>query len=116
MPKPPQLDIEEREKGIFYIRGGFEKIFEESEILGTGCTGIVRRVTRLITGEQFACKRVKLKDEETVQQVIREFKSMHRLSHPNIVKVYELYIDETRRRIYTIMELVAAREMLQVIR
>lgn len=30
--------------------------------------------------------------------------------------MYELYVDEVKRRIYTIMELVEAREMFEVIR
>lgn len=49
---------------------------------------------------------VKLKDEETVLQVIREFKNIKNLNHPNIVSAHELYVDEVKKRIYTIIELV----------
>jgi len=33
------------------------------------------------------------------------------LEHPNIVKVYELYIDEVSQKIYSVMELVEGKEM-----
>ncbi|KAL4508228.1 hypothetical protein ABPG72_021601 [Tetrahymena utriculariae] len=101
---------------IYYIMGNFHLYYQEFEILGEGCVGLVKKVRKISTGEYFACKTVKLKDEETVMQVIREFKNIKKLNHPNIVKMYELFVDEVKRRIYTIMELVEAREMFQVIR
>lgn len=51
---------------------------------------------------------VKSNDEETLGNIINEFKNCRKLNHPNIVKVYELYVDQGRARIYTIMELVQA--------
>ncbi|EAR95768.2 Serine/Threonine kinase domain protein (macronuclear) [Tetrahymena thermophila SB210] len=106
----------DREYQIYYIPGNFSSFFEELDILGEGCVGLVKKVKRISDGELFACKMVKLKDEETVLQVIREFKNIKKLNHPNIVRVYELYVDEIKRRIYTIMELVEASEMFEVIR
>lgn len=47
--------------------------------------------------------------------MIREFKCQRKLNHQIIVKVYELYVDETKKRIYSIMEFVDAREMFDVI-
>jgi len=38
-----------------------------------------------------------------------------KLSHCNIVKVYELYIESTKGTIYSVMELVKSREMFEVI-
>ncbi|KAL4508229.1 hypothetical protein ABPG72_021602 [Tetrahymena utriculariae] len=106
----------DREYQIYYIPGNFSSFFEELDILGEGCVGIVKKVKRISDGELFACKMVKLKDEETVLQVIREFKNIKKLNHPNIVRVYELYVDEIKKRIFTIMELVEACEMFEVIR
>ena len=40
---------------------------------------------------------------------------MKKLDHPNIVKVYELYIDRVKGLVYLIMELVHASEMFEVI-
>lgn len=86
------------------------------EILGEGCVGLVKKVERVSDGKVFASKMVKTKDEEeVVLNVIREFKNQRELHHPNIVEVYELYVDETKGRIYSIMELVEAKEMFDVI-
>ena len=46
---------------------------------------------------------------------MKEFKNHHKLSHKNIIKVYELYIDVFTRKIYTIMELTEGKEMFEVI-
>ena len=40
---------------------------------------------------------------------------MRLLKHENIVAVYELYVDQQKKRIYTIMELVEAKEMFDVL-
>lgn len=40
---------------------------------------------------------------------------MRQLDHPNIVKVYELYIDKLGGRIHSVMELIAGKEMFEVI-
>lgn len=80
---------------MFYVRGFFKNIYEELNVLGSGCSGVVRRVKKVSTGEYFASKKVKIKSEETISLAIREFKSMKKLNHENIVKIYELYIDES---------------------
>jgi serine/threonine protein kinase len=110
---PEKLKL--REINIQYLKEGFDKFFEEKEILGEGCMGLVRRVIKLENNQQYACKMVKTNDEETIKNVINEFKNCRKLDHSNIVKVYELYIDENHAKIYTIMELVKAREMFDVI-
>lgn len=40
----------------------------------------------------FACKIIKTKEEETIRNIIKEFKNCSKLNHPNIAKVYELYV------------------------
>ncbi len=77
--------------------------------------GLVRKVINKKTKEVFACKLVKSGDEETIANIILEFKKIHKLNHPNVVKVYELYIDETKGYIYSIMEYIKASEMFCVI-
>ncbi|KAL4454207.1 hypothetical protein ABPG74_012164 [Tetrahymena malaccensis] len=111
-----QKKQEDSKYNVFYINGNFHEYYREIEILGEGCVGLVKKVERLSDGKIFASKMVKTKDEEeVVLNVIREFKNLRELNHPNIVKVYELYVDETKGRIYTIMELVEAKEMFDVI-
>ena len=39
-----------------------------------------------------------------------------KLDHPNIVKVYELYINEKEGHIHSIMELINSSEMFEVIK
>ena len=39
-----------------------------------------------------------------------------KLNHPNIVKVYELYINEKEGKIYSVMELIETGEMFEVIK
>ena len=41
---------------------------------------------------------------------------MRKIDHPNVVKVYELYIDTTKNKIYTIMEYVKAQELFFAIK
>ncbi|KAL4500362.1 hypothetical protein ABPG72_003313 [Tetrahymena utriculariae] len=111
-----QKKQEDSKYNVFYINGNFNEYYREIEILGEGCVGLVKKVERVSDGKIFASKMVKTKDEEeVVLNVIREFKNLRELHHPNIVKVYELYVDETKGRIYTIMELVEAKEMFDVI-
>lgn len=38
------------------------------------------------------------------------------LSHPNIVKMHELYIDRESEHIYLIMELIQGKEMFKVLK
>ena len=48
-------------------------------------------------------------------KVVNEFKNLIRISHPNIVEVYELYIDEINAKLYLLQELVEGTEMLNYI-
>lgn len=41
---------------------------------------------------------------------------MKNLKHPNIVEVYELYIDEYRGNVYIVMEMIEGQEMFEVIK
>jgi hypothetical protein len=41
---------------------------------------------------------------------------MKKIEHPNIVRVFELYIDTSKNKIFTIMEYVKAQELFYAIR
>ena len=56
--------------------------------------------------QKYAIKIVRTDDEEMITNIKEELKHMKRLSHKNIVKVYEVYIDYVEGRVYTVMELV----------
>ena len=42
--------------------------------------------------------------------------NLRKLNHENIVKVYELYIDIQKGKIFTVMELVNGGEMFEIIK
>lgn len=77
--------------------------------------GIVKKVRRKSDNVLLAAKLVKTRDDEIITNIIIEFKNASVLDHPNIVKIYELYIDTALNRVYTIMELVDSRELFDVI-
>jgi len=49
------------------------------------------------------------------EKIKNEFLHHKLLNHPNIVKVFELYIDSLRGAIYSVMELIKSKEMFEVI-
>ncbi|EAR90042.2 Serine/Threonine kinase domain protein (macronuclear) [Tetrahymena thermophila SB210] len=105
----------DREQGIFKISGNFNDFYELKEILGEGCVGLVKKAVRKSDGQVFAVKTVRTRDEETIENIKQEFLHLKQLNHPNIVKVYELYIDNLSGKIHSVMELINGKEMFEVI-
>ena len=78
----------------------------DGPLLGEGVTGLVRQVTHLATGAQYAVKCLdisKIKTEDQLQQLRQEIEIMCRLDHPHIVRLEEVY--ESEDEIYLIQEL-----------
>jgi len=106
----------EEDAHIFYIENNFHQFYYEREILGEGTSGIVKKCVKVSTEEEFAVKITNFRgDDEIKTLVLKEFKNHRRLQHKNVVRVYELYIDTFKNKIYTVMELVRCREMFDVI-
>lgn len=86
-----------------------EKVYRgvhDGKELGTGITGIVRKVTHRVTGHEFAVKRLDLgniKTEQQLQQLREEIAIMCQLDHPNVVRLEEVY--ESPTAIYLVQEL-----------
>src|SRR5690242_154568 len=59
-------------------------------LLGTGAMGAVYLVRDRDTQEQLALKKLFRMDAKSVLRLKREFRSLADVSHPNLVKVYEL--------------------------
>ena len=57
-------------------------------------------------GSKYAVKIVKVYDEEYRQIVSQEFYLLQSVSHPNIIKVQDMYYNEAKGTIYIVMELV----------
>lgn len=75
---------------IFFQSGGF---------------AVVKKVSKKGTGELFALKivdKTKLKPKQ-LNTLTREINIMHKLSHPNIVHLYEVI--ETEETLYLVLEL-----------
>jgi|Transcript_40522 serine/threonine protein kinase len=70
----------------------FDKLYETLKVLGEGGFGEVHLVKDREHGDLFACKHVKVEDEEALELLEREVVNHHRLGyHPNIVTFQEVY-------------------------
>jgi eukaryotic-like serine/threonine-protein kinase len=72
--------------------------------LGTGGFGVVHEAIDKERGIRVAMKTLRLPDAETLYRFKREFRGLANLSHPNLVKLYELFV-EGKSSFFT-MELV----------
>ncbi|CAD8117498.1 unnamed protein product [Paramecium sonneborni] len=119
-----RINVELEEEDLKYIKFDMSKYHEnyiDGEILGEGCIGLVRSVTRKQDGSEFACKIVKTDAEEIVKNMILEFKNLKKLSHPHIVAMKELFIQwnegfQSTGTVLVVMEKVKGMEMFEVIR
>jgi eukaryotic-like serine/threonine-protein kinase len=69
--------------------------YEQLGTLGRGGAGSVYLVRDRETGDRMALKRLLRADEDSVLRLKREFRALAGVSHPNLVKLYELGQDET---------------------
>jgi len=70
----------------------FDSLYEKVKVLGEGGFGEVHLVKDKEHGDLYACKHVKVDDEEALELLEREVLNHHRLGyHPNIVTFAEVY-------------------------
>jgi len=50
-----------------------------------------------------------------LKKITYEFKRLRKLTHENIIQVYEVYIDSIKGKVYTVMELVTGKEMFEAL-
>uniref|UniRef100_A0A7S2A6B0 Calmodulin n=1 Tax=Ditylum brightwellii TaxID=49249 RepID=A0A7S2A6B0_9STRA len=92
-----------------------EEVYEgvhDGPVLGSGVSGVVRKITHRETGEKFAVKCLDLglvNTKEGLQQLREEIFIMCQLDHPNIVKLEEVY--ESQKEIYLVQELCLGGEL-----
>eukprot|EP00124_Ichthyophonus_hoferi_P005973 Ihof_evm1s1086 gene=Ihof_evmTU1s1086 len=79
---------------------GWESEFsKDTAILGKGAYGMVIRVTRLIDGQSYALKRIRLADKmQTNQKSLREVALLSRLCHDNVVRYFSAWIEGDEER------------------
>jgi len=78
----------------------------DGPILGSGMSGLVRRISHKATGIKYAVKCLDLglvESPEQLQQLKDEINIMCKLDHPNIVRLEEVY--ESYTEIYLVQEL-----------
>lgn len=99
------FEEEDTEKGsLYYPASLFYKLYKRKEKLGEGASAIVRKYVKIETGETFAVKIVRNRDQEIFTQIKSEFKNLRKLDHPNVIKALELYYDDQKGKIFYVME------------
>lgn len=90
---------------------GFQKHYTIGAKLGEGSFAEVKRVTRKKDGAKFAVKVIKKsKLQKSELSILHdEVTIMHKIDHPNCVKLYEIY--ETKKKLYMVLELLTGGEL-----
>jgi len=96
----------------------FMKKYEMCEVLGVGSTSICHRCINKKNRKSFACKIIdKIQIEQRFAGMIEQFHSeidaLQKLSHPNIIKLYDVYT--TKSKIYIVMELMGGGELFDYV-
>lgn len=61
-----------------------------TEVLGSGAMGVVYRAFDSILGRHVALKSLHVEDERSRRRFVQEARAMARISHPNVVQVYDV--------------------------
>jgi calcium/calmodulin-dependent protein kinase I len=87
------------------------KYYEIGGKLGTGSFAVVKQATRKADGKQFAIKIIKKSklNAEELAVVHDEVEIMHKVDHPNCVKLFEMF--ETSKKLYMVLELLTGGEL-----
>ena len=110
---------EEGETNMVFVEVPFGKPIEEvydgvqdGPVLGSGISGLVRKVTHKKTGAEYACKCLDLNNIESAEQLEQlreEIVILCQLDHPHIVRLEEVY--ESHAEIYLVQELCLGGEL-----
>ena len=97
---------------IAYKKGSISKEYAFGKPLGSGSFGTVREAVHKQTGHTRAVKILK-KSEQDEEKLLLEVDILARLSHPNIMQIYEFYDDNTN--FYIVSEACAGGELFDTI-
>jgi len=91
-----------KEEFVGKVGGKFEEKYKIIKEIGSGAFSRCLKVKNKITGVSFACKELSKKNLSDYKGLMAEVNLMIKLDHPNIIKLYEVYENESY--IYLIME------------
>ena len=86
---------------------------DKKNVLGSGTYGVVHRVLHKKTKQIRACKTIPWKKIKNKQRFEDEVKILQTLDHPNILKLYEYFVDA--KNVYLITELCKGGELFDMI-
>ncbi|KAK9762175.1 hypothetical protein K7432_012345 [Basidiobolus ranarum] len=76
----------------------YETDFIEVRMLGKGGFGSVYKVQNKLDGSVYAIKKIRLKSDKTRhEKVFREIKYLSKLDHPNVVRYYGSWLENSKR-------------------
>ncbi|CAD8179524.1 unnamed protein product [Paramecium octaurelia] len=87
------------------IAADFSDNYELGVKLGEGAHAIVHKAIRKSDNQEFAVKIFRSSDPEIIASIRKTYQIGSMLSHPNLIKVKELYINQQNGYSYQIMEL-----------
>lgn len=95
----------------------FEDVYELGEILGEGTSSVVKKCYLMNDPDRkpMAVKIMRTDDEEKMNAAKSEFNLMKKLNHENIVEVKEIFVENFKHRIYTLMEYIDGKELFDTI-
>jgi len=107
-------DDNEKEKEVeedIPLYQGLEETYTLGKTLGKGSYSIVREATQKISGEKFAVKILKLNNldlnsSDSLKPLRREINIHLKLKHPNIINLFQVFIDQSETCFYLVMELL----------
>lgn len=96
------------------VKEGLEEFYELGEEIGRGGFSVVLEGRDKQTGLNVAIKCVQLSvqaDDDAMIALKREIRIMKKVDHPNILKLYEVFVEE--ESFYLVMELVPGKELFE---
>jgi len=97
---------------VSYKKGMITKDYTMGQPLGSGSFGTVRIATHKQTNQKRAIKVIKKQDQDE-QKFFLEVEILSKLSHPNIMQIYEFYSDA--KHYYIVSEVCSGGELFEKI-
>jgi calcium-dependent protein kinase len=97
---------------VSYKKGMITKDYTMGKPLGSGSFGTVRLATHKLTDQKRAIKVIK-KSEQDEEKFFLEVDILSKMSHPNIMQIYEFYDDA--KNFYIVSEVCSGGELFEKI-